>query len=96
MNKRNKPTNWQKLSNALLRIVMRCRCSFKGHEPEKYLTETDEYITTTRCKYCHDMLLGGFTWKIKHIPPPNSTPKQIEEWENYCENKWCELREGCA
>jgi len=96
MNERNKLTNWQKLSNALLRIVMRCRCSFKGHEQEKHLTETEGYIATTRCKNCHSLLMGGFTWKFKNIPPPNSTPKQIEEWEQYCENKWSELRKGCA
>lgn len=92
MNKKNKLTNSQSLSNALLRIIMRCRCSFKGHEPEKYLTETDGYIATSRCKHCHDMLLDGFMWKIKHIPPPNSTQKQVEKWESYCENKWHELR----
>lgn len=74
------------------KLLMQIRCFFKGHEPEKYLTETDEYISTTRCKYCHDMLLGGFMWKIKHLPPPNSTPEQIEIWEDYCEGEWHKLR----
>lgn len=36
---------------------MRCRCLFKGHEPEKYLTETDSYISTTRCKFCHNIYI---------------------------------------
>lgn len=77
-------------------FVMRCRCLFQGHEPEKYLTETEGYIATTRCKHCHSLLMGGFHWKFKNIPPPNSTPKQIEEWEQYCEDKWRELRQGCT
>ena len=71
-------------------------CQFKGHEPEKHLDETEGWICTTRCKKCHSNLMGGFTWKLKHIPPPNSTPKQIEEWEAYCESKWQSLRDSCA
>ena len=73
--------------------VMYCVCLFKGHEPEKHLTETEGYIATTRCKKCRRTLMGGFTWKIKHIPPPNSTPKQIEEWKAYCESEW-QIKQG--
>lgn len=76
--------------------IKRCICWFKGHEPEKHLTETDLYIATTRCKRCYSILLGGFTWKFKHIPPPNSNPKQIQEWEEYCENEWSNLRKSCT
>lgn len=77
-------------------FVMRCRCLFKGHESEKHLTETEGYIATTRCKHCHSLLMGGFTYKFKQIPPPNGTPKQIEQWEAYCESKWQSLRDSCA
>ena len=80
----------------ILYIVMHCVCQFKGHEPEKHLDETEGWICTTRCKKCHSTLMGGFTWKFKQIPPPNSTPKQIEEWEAYCESKWQSLRNSCA
>jgi hypothetical protein len=70
-------------------------CQFKGHEPEKHLEETDGWICTTRCKKCHNTLMDGFTWKFKQIPPPNSTQKQIKSWEDYCENKWQQLRDTC-
>tara|TARA_R110000868_G_scaffold99621_1_gene274133 strand:+ start:921 stop:1211 length:291 start_codon:yes stop_codon:yes gene_type:complete len=76
-------------------VIGRVICSFKGHFPEKYLNETDGWICTTRCKRCHSTLMGGFTWKIKHIPPPNSNEQQIKEWEKYCEDKWKSLRETC-
>lgn len=75
---------------------MNCVCQFKGHYPEKHLKETEGSICTTRCKRCHSTLMDGFTWKFKNIPPPNSTQKQIEEWEEYCENKWQQLRDSCV
>jgi hypothetical protein len=76
-------------------VIGRFICSFKGHFPEKYLNETEGWICTTRCKRCHRTLMGGFTWKFKQIPPPNSNEQQIKEWEKYCEDKWQSLRETC-
>lgn len=74
-------------------LFMQIRCFFKDHEPEKALTETESFIATTRCKYCHSVLIdNGFMWKIKHIPPPNSTPAQIDMWEDFCEGEWHKLR----
>jgi len=72
-------------------------CQFKGHRPEKHLKETEAFIYTKRCSRCKNTLIDSFTWKkIKNIPPPNSTPEQIKEWETYCESKLQQLREGCA
>jgi hypothetical protein len=79
----------------ILYSVMHCVCQLKGHEPEKHLNETEGWIFTTRCKKCHITLMGGFMLKFKHIPPPNSTPKQIKKWEDYCETKWQQLRDSC-
>ena len=87
--------NIQNQSSFLAVVTGRFICSFKGHSLEKYLNETDGWICTTRCKRCHSTLMGGFTWKIKQIPPPNSNEKQIKEWEKYCEDKWQSLRETC-
>ena len=81
----------QPMNSAIGRFI----CAFKRHFPEKYLNETDGWICTTRCKRCHSTLMGGFTWKFKNIPPPNSTEQQIKEWEQYCEDKWQSLRETC-
>lgn len=78
----------------IIYIINSIICSFKGHEPEKHLIETEGYITTRRCSRCKSILMGGITWKIKHIPPPNSTHKQVREWESYCENKWQLLRDS--
>ena len=77
-------------------IISNIICFFKGHaEPEKHLIETDGYICTIRCSRCKNILMGAFTWKIKNIRPPNSTPKQIKDWEDFCENKWKQLRDSC-
>lgn len=77
----------------MIKYISNIICLFKGHKPEKYLTETDGYISTTRCQNCHNILFGGFIWKIKNIPPPNSTPNEVKKWEEYCENKWQKIRE---
>ena len=69
-------------------------CNFKGHLIEKFLEETDGYIATTRCSRCYATLMGGFVWKIKHVPPPNSNSNQVKEWEDYCENEWELLRKS--
>ena len=76
-------------------LINSLACLFRGHLPEKYLNETEGWICTTRCKNCHNILMGDFTWKIKHIPPPNSNEQQVNSWENYCEEKWQSLRESC-
>ena len=86
-----------KLNLILKRLIIlanQIKCSYKGHEIEPFLLETEGYLCTTRCKKCKSILMGGFAWKIKHIPPPDSTPEQIIEWESYCENKYQELRES--
>jgi hypothetical protein len=67
-------------------------CGFKGHIPEKCFIETESYICIKRCKRCKGMLISGLQWKFNHIPPPNSNPKEIEEWGKYCENKYDLLR----
>jgi len=67
-------------------------CVVSGHEPENHFRETDGYISTKRCKKCHNMLLGGITFKFKNISPPGSSDKQIKEWEDYCDKKYESLR----
>ena len=70
-------------------------CTFKGHVPETHLTETEGHISTKRCSRCKVGLMGGFMWKFKQIPPPNSTSEQIKEWEQFCEDEWQKLRDTC-
>ena len=79
-----------------MNIISQLICLWKGHSPENYFKETDGYISTIKCSRCNTMLMGGFVWKIKNIPPPNSTPDQIIEWEKYCEFKWQKLRNSFA
>jgi len=68
-------------------------CAFIGHgDVEKHLEETKEYIATTRCSRCKCKLMGGYRWKF-NIPPPNSTPAQIINYENYYENELQKLRD---
>lgn len=76
-------------------VITAIICFFIGHDnAETHLTENACFIMTKRCSRCKQPV-GKFLWKIKHIPPPNSTPKQVNEWVDYCENKWQTLRNSC-
>lgn len=74
--------------NWLLRNLV---CPFKGHVPEKFLTETDEYICTKRCKRCKAPLGMGH-WKIiNQCTPPWCSD---HEWTMFCEEKNQEIRDS--
>lgn len=78
-----------------MKIIADIICAIKGHGPiENHLIETEGYICTKRCSRCKNIMMGGIIWKIKHIPPPNSTEEQIVAWEQYCEAQWQLAREG--
>ena len=79
------------------KLMRRIICSIRGHAKiEKHLTETEDYINTERCSRCKSIMLSGHNIKFKQISPPNSTTQQIEDWENYCDTKWQQLRESCV
>jgi hypothetical protein len=78
----------------IINFIKLIYCEFTEHKPEVFLTETDSYISTKRCSRCK-YKLGMPYYKLKSIPPPNSTEKQIKEWEEYCESMWQALRNGC-
>jgi hypothetical protein len=69
-------------------------CSFIGHEYENYITETDTFIATVRCKRCHSIVMDmeTFHFKSKKFPPPNSSDEEIKKWEAYCDNKINKLK----
>lgn len=79
-----------------MKVLNKIICAFKGHSHiEKFLKETEGSICTHRCSRCKVTLMSGFTWKLKSFYPPNSTPKQKIEWEQFCEDKWQKLRNEC-
>lgn len=78
----------------IINFIKYLYCRFNGHKPENNLIETDYYLSNKRCSRCKCQL-GLPHWKFKNIPPPNSTPEQIKSWEEFCENKWQELRNSC-
>ena len=69
-------------------------CFLFGHlDRERHLTEDELTIKTERCSRCK-VPLGFGTYKIAHIPPPNSTHEQIKSWEEYCETKYQNIRDS--
>lgn len=63
-----------------------------GHEPEPFLYEDDFSIHTHRCSRCH-AILGMGKWKgFRNCPPPDSTPEQVKQWEEYFDNNLDKVR----
>lgn len=70
-------------------------CFLFGHTLENTLHEDEVSISTEKCRRCGAVPLNKFHFKTKHIPPPNSTPEQVVQWEKYCETKYQRLRDSC-
>lgn len=71
-------------------------CNFVlGHTQENHLDESEYAIYTKRCKRCHATLMNGYMFKMSHLPPPNSTPKQVKRWKKRCELQEQQLRDTC-
>lgn len=69
-------------------------CEIQGHQFETVLKEDDCGIATKVCTRCGAIPMSHYTWKWKHIPPPDSTEEQIKEWEEYCDTKYQEIRDS--
>jgi hypothetical protein len=67
-------------------------CIFFGHKKaEPMLYEDNLAIYTEGCPRCKTPTLFPTTWK-GCPPPPNSTPEQIEKFNEWKENHYAEVR----
>lgn len=66
----------------------------KGHIPVKEVRETECVITQYKCQRCDCTLGIGHYKGIRSIHPPNSNPEQVQQWNEYCDQKEANLRLG--
>lgn len=69
-----------------------CQTIFSnGHIQEPFLTETEDFIHTVRCKRCHRELGFGHYKHLEYFPIPKDFDRN--EWVKYCRDNLQSIRD---